>query len=166
MSTFLNLLGEALMLKLIYLIRQTKADLKNDTSKLALKSNLANLKAKIDKIDIDRLKPVPADLSKPTNVVNNDVAEKAAYYKSVAKVNNIDTSSFVSKTKYDTDKSDLENKISDTDKKISDTSRLVKKINYNAKITEMESKIPSINGLATNSALTAIENKYLLMLVI
>ena len=116
MSTFLNLLGEALMLNLIYLIRQTKADLKNDTSKLALKSNLANLKAKIDKIDIDRLKPVPADLSKPTNVVNNDVA-KNAYYKSVAKVNNIDTSSFVSKTKYYTDKSDLENKISDTDKK-------------------------------------------------
>ena len=43
-------------------------------------------------------------------------------------------------------KSDLENKISDT-------SRLVKKTDYNSKITDVEGKIPSINGLTTNSAL-------------
>ena len=49
--------------------------------------------------------------------------------------------------------------MSDADKKIRDTSGLVKKIDYNAKITEIESKIPSITGLATNSALNAIENK-------
>ena len=30
---------------------------------------------------------------------------------------------------------------------------------YNAKITEIESKIPSVSGLATNSALNAVENK-------
>ena len=45
----------------------TKADLKNateiDTSKLALKSNLENLKAKIDKIDVGKLKTVPVDNS-------------------------------------------------------------------------------------------------------
>ena len=45
----------------------TKADLKNateiDSSKLALKSNLANLKAKIDKIDVGKLKTVPVDNS-------------------------------------------------------------------------------------------------------
>ena len=49
------------------------------------------------------------------------------YDKLVAKVNNIDISGFVLKTKYDTDKSDLVKKISDADKKIPDTSKLVKK---------------------------------------
>ena len=79
--------------------------------------------------------------------------------KLVAKVNNIDTSGFVLKTKYDTDKSDLEKKISDADKKIPDTNGLVKKRNNNAKITEMEGKIPSIFGLAATAALNAVENK-------
>ena len=79
--------------------------------------------------------------------------------KSFAKVNNIDTSGFVLKTKYDIDKSDLEKKISDADKKICDTSELVKELNYNAKNTEIEGKIPSITGLATTSSLTAVENK-------
>ena len=61
---------------------------------------------------------------------------------------------------YDTHKSDLENKISGADKDIPDTSDLAKKKTaLNAKITETESKIPSITGLATNSALTAVENK-------
>ena len=57
-----------------------KADLKKttgiDASKLALKSNLAGLKAKVDKIDVDKLKTVPIDLSKLRNVVINDVVEK------------------------------------------------------------------------------------------
>ena len=47
--------------------------------------------------------------------------------KLVAKINNIDTSGFVLKTNYETDKSYLERKISDADKKIPNTSRLVKK---------------------------------------
>ena len=55
----------------------TKADLKNgpgtETSKLAAKSNLASLKAEIDKLDIDKLIPVPVDLSKLSDVVKNDV---------------------------------------------------------------------------------------------
>ena len=50
-------------------------------------------------------------------------------------------------------------KISDPDEKIPDTSGLVKKTDYNAKITIIESKTFSITDLATNSALTAIENK-------
>ena len=55
----------------------TKADIKNishvDTSRFALKTNLANLKSEVDKLDIDKLKPVPTDLSKLKNVVKNDV---------------------------------------------------------------------------------------------
>ena len=54
------------------------------------------------------------------------------------------------KTKYHTDKSELE-------KKIPNTSELVRKTNYNNKITEIENKISSIIGLARNAALTAVE---------
>ena len=67
-------------------------------------------------------------------------------------------SGFVLITKYDADKSDLEKKISNADKKIPDISELIKKNNYNAKTTEIEGKIPSITGLATTAALTAVEN--------
>ena len=49
------------------------------------------------------------------------------YNKLVAKVNNIETNVFLLKTKYDTDKTDLEKKISDADKKIPNISGLVKK---------------------------------------
>ena len=96
----------------------TKADIKNishvNTSSFALKKNLANLKTEVDKLDIDKLVPVPVDLSKLSDVVKNDVVKKTVYDKLVAKADNINTSGFVLKTKYDTDKSELENKIPDT----------------------------------------------------
>ena len=85
--------------------------------------------------------------------------KKTVYDKLVAKVNKIHISGFVLKAKYDRDKSDLEKKISDVDIKIPDTSGPVKKLDYNAKISEIESKILSISGLASTSALTAVENK-------
>ena len=133
-----------------------KAELKNatgiDTSRLTAKSDLASSKAEVDKIDVDKLKTGPVDLTKLSNLVINEVVEKTLYDKLVTKVNNIDTSRFVLKTKYTIDKSDLETKVPDT-------SRHVKKTDYNAKISEIESKIPSISGLAITSALTADENK-------
>ena len=70
----------------------TKGDIKNithvDTSK---KTNVAILKNKVDKVDIDKLVPVRVDLSKLSDVVKNDVTKKAEYNKLVNKVNNIDT---------------------------------------------------------------------------
>ena len=75
---------------------------KADTSSFALKANLASLKTEVDKLDVDKLVPVPADLSKLSDVVKNDV-KKTAYNKLVAKVNSVDTSAFVLETKYDTD---------------------------------------------------------------
>ena len=69
----------------------------------ALKTNLATLKTKVDKFDIDKLVPVPTDLSKLSNVVKNDVVKKTAYDKLVTKVNNIDTTDFVLKTNYQTE---------------------------------------------------------------
>ena len=60
----------------------TKTDLKNithiDTSSFALKTNLASLKTEVDKLDIDKLAPVPVDISKLSDVVKNDV-KKAVY---------------------------------------------------------------------------------------
>ena len=137
----------------------TKADIKNfpfhisdishiNASTFALKTNLANLKTEISKWDIDKLVRLPTDLSKLSDVVKNDVAKKDVYDKLVAKVDNIDTSGFVLKTKYDTDKSELENKIPDV-------TDFVKK----AKLTELENKIPDISNLATKTALTNAENK-------
>ena len=80
----------------------TKEDIKNithvDTSTFALKTNLTNLKTEVDKLDINKLVPIPNDLSKLSNIVKNDVVKKTEYNKSVAKVNNIDTSDFVFKT--------------------------------------------------------------------
>ena len=95
----------------------TKTDLKNvthvDSSSFALKTNLANLKTKVDKLDIDKLAPVPTDLSKQSDLIKNDVVKKTVCDKLAAKVNNIDTSNFVLKTKYQTDKTELEKEIPD-----------------------------------------------------
>ena len=65
-----------------------------DTLSFALKTNLANLKTEVDKLDVDKLVPVPTELSKLSNVVKNDVATKTLYDKLVTKANNIDTSVF------------------------------------------------------------------------
>ena len=77
----------------------TKTDLESvahvDTSSFPLKTNLASPKTEVDKLDIDKLAPVPVDLSKLSNVVKNHVVKKAVYDKLAAKVNNIDTSEFV-----------------------------------------------------------------------
>ena len=94
-------------------------------------NNLTNLKTKVDKLDIDKLASVPADLSKLSNVVNNEVVKKTEYD---AKIKNIED-------------------------KIPDISNLATKSNLNTKINEVKNEAPSITGLPTTSALTAVENK-------
>ena len=58
----------------------TKTNIKNishvDTSSFALKTNLASLKTEVDKLDIDKLVPIPADLSKLSNVVKMMLLKK------------------------------------------------------------------------------------------
>ena len=112
-----------------------KTDLKNitliDTSSFAIKTNLARLKTEVDKLDIEKLAPVPVDLSK--------LAEE---------VNNIDTSVFVLKTKYETDKTELEKKIYDITDFVKET-----------KLTELENKIHDVSSLGTKTALSVVENK-------
>ena len=93
------------------------------------------MKTDVDKLDIDKLAPVPTDLRKLSNVVKNDVVRKADYSKLVTKVDNIDTSG------------------------------LVKKTDYNTKITEIEGKIPDMSNLATKTALTTVEKKYVVLVI-
>ena len=70
------------------------------------------------------------------------------YDKLVAKVNNIDTNDFVLKTKYNTDKTELENKIPDM------TYFIEKKYP-----TELENKVRDVGSLATKTAFTSVRNK-------
>ena len=94
-------------------------------------NNLSDLITKVDKLDIDKLVPVPADLGKLSNVVNNEVVKKTEYN---AKIKNLED-------------------------KIPDISNLASKTILNTKINEIKNEIPSINGLATTPALAAVQNK-------
>ena len=99
----------------------TKTDLKNvshvDVISFALKSNLARLRTEVDKIDADRLKTVLVNLAKLSNAVKNYVIKKTEYNKLVTKVDNINTTNFVSRTKYEKDGTDFEDNIDKIGKK-------------------------------------------------
>ena len=94
-------------------------------------TNLSNLKSKVDELDVDKLVPVPVDLTKLCDVVKNDVVKKDVYN---AKIKNIDD-------------------------KIPDISNLATNASVNAKINEVKGEIHNITNLATTTALTAVENK-------
>ena len=72
--------GDSIKVKIDLSNYATKTDIKNishvDTSSFALKTNLANLKTKVDKLDIGKLKPVPTDLRKLGNVVKMMLLKK------------------------------------------------------------------------------------------
>ena len=148
----------------------TKKDIKDithvDTSSYALKTNLANSKTEVDKIDTDKLKTVPDDLAKLSNVVKNDVVKKTDYNALKTKVDGIDASVFVTKTKFTTDTNALDDKIDKVEKKIPDIAQLATKSSVTRLITEQEDytdkvnkKIPDISGFASKTELTAVENK-------
>ena len=125
--------GDSIKVKIDLSNYATKTDIKNishvDNSSFALKTNLANLKTEVDKLDIDILAPVPVDLIILSDVVKNDVIKKTTYDELVAKVDDINTSDFVLKTTYKTDKTELE-------KEIPNVTDFVKK----AKLTELENQ--------------------------
>ena len=104
----------------------TKTDIENishvNTSSFALKTNLADWKTEVDELDIAKLVTIPNDLSKLSDVLKNDVVKEIVYNKSVAKVDNFDTSDFVLKQSITLKKTELE-------KKIPDVTNFVKKQN-------------------------------------
>ena len=114
------------------LIRTDLANLKSDVDKLDsdklknLPSSLSNLKSKVHKIDVDKLAPVPLDLSKLSDAVNNYVVKKDVY--------NV--------------------KIKDIKTKIADITNLATNTTLNAKVNEVKNKIFNITNLATTTALT------------
>ena len=97
-------MGEDINVKVDLSNYATKTDLKNvihaDVSSFALKSNLASLKTEVDKLYIDKLTPIPVDLSKLSDILKIDVVKKTEYNKLVAKVNNIDTTGLVTYEDY------------------------------------------------------------------
>ena len=120
----------------------TKDDIQNitqvDVSSFASKTNLAELKTEVDKIDVDKLKTTPTDLTKLSNVVKNDVVKKTDYNAKVTsiegqiagvtkntidnladitKLKAVDTRNFVLKTKLAPDVTTLDDKIDGAEKK-------------------------------------------------
>ena len=109
-----------------------------DVSSFASKTNLVALTTEIDKIDVDKLKTRPADLAKLSNVVKNDVVKKTDYntkvtsietkiasltkntsekLADVTKLKAVDTSNFVTRTKFSADTNALDDKIDGVEKK-------------------------------------------------
>ena len=163
----------------------TKDDVKNithaDVSSYATKTNLAALKSEVDKIDADKLKTVPVDLSKLSNVVKNYVVKKTDSNTKVTSIENqiagvtkntvdnlveitklkaVNTSNFVLKTKLTADVNTLETKIDTVDKKIPDVSGLATKSSlngylqtatFNSKVTEAENKIKATDIIAKSA---------------
>ena len=134
----------------------TKTDLNNithvDVSSFASKANLAALKTEVDKIDADKLKTAPANLTKLTNAIENDVVKKTDYNAKVTSIKAqiagltrntvdnladitelkaIDTNSFVTRTKFSADTNALDDKIDGVGKKIPNISGLATKTSLN-----------------------------------
>ena len=137
-----NILGENLRVELDFSIYATKSDLKNvpgvDTS-FVKKTDLAQLKSDVDKLDIDKLKNVPTILNNLKSKV-----DKLYVYKLVPIP--VDLSKLSDRVKND----------------------VVKKYVYNAKIKNINDKIPDITKLVTNASFNAkiksLKVKYLVLL--
>ena len=113
----------------------TKTDLKNithtDVSSFASKTNLSALKTKVDKIDVDKLKTVPDDLAKLSNVVKNEVVKKTDF----------SADDYVRKTKFSGDINPLDDKMDKVEKKIPDVSSLETKRNVTTLVKNLDNRI-------------------------
>ena len=115
----------------------TKDDVKNithtDFSSFASKTNLAALKTEVDKIDVDKLKTVPDDLAKLSNVKNE-----------VVKKTDFSADDYVKKTKFSGDINSLDDKIDKVEKKIPDVSSLETKRNVTTLIKNLDNRIDNL----------------------
>ena len=128
----------------------TKTDLINithtDVSSFASKTNLSALKTEVDKIDVDKLKTVPDDLAKLSNVVKNEVVKKTDF----------SADDYVTRTKFSTDTNTLDDKIDKVDKKIPDVCGLATKSSVTILIRNLDERIDKlkINDYAKKTSLT------------
>ena len=128
----------------------TKDEVKNithvDVSSYATKTNLAALKTEVDKIDVDKLKTVPDDLAKLSNIVKNEDVKKTDF--------SADT--YVTRTKFSTDTNALDDKIDKVEKKIPDISSLETKRNVTTLVNNLNNRIDNlkINDYAKKTSLT------------
>ena len=128
----------------------TKTDLKNithtDDSSFASKTNLAALKTEVDKIDVDKLKTVPDDLAKLSNVVKNEVVKKTDF----------SADNYVTRTTFGIDTKALDDKIDKADKKIPDVSKLATKSSVTILFRDLDYRIDKlkINDYAKKTSLT------------
>ena len=162
----------------------TKDDVKNIThvavSSYATKTNLAALKSEVDRIDTGKIKTVPNDLAKLSNVVKNEVVKKTDYNTKISnietqitlanknaldnladikvlKAKTVDTSNFVHKTRFSTDTNALDDKIDKVDKKIPDVSGLATKASLSSllPVSAFNSKVTELEGKVAN-----VDNKF------
>ena len=114
---------------------------------------LKQFKIKVDKLDVDKLLPVPVDLSKLSDVVKIDVVKKDEFNAEIKNIEHkIPGSTFATK-------STLNAKINQVKVQIPNITNLVTDASFDAKINEVKGQIPNITNLATTGALTAFENK-------
>ena len=116
----------------------TKKDIKDithiDASGFASKTNLAALKTKVDKLNIDKLRTTPADLAKLTDVVKNEVIKKTDFI----------ADDYVKKTKFSGDINSLDDKIDKVEKKIPDVSDLASKSSVTILVKNLDDKIDKL----------------------
>ena len=160
----------------------TKTDLNNithvDVSSFASKTNLAALKTEVDKIDADKLKTTPADLTKLTNAIENDVVKKTDYNTKVigieaqiagltkntvdnladiTKLKAIDTNSFVTRTKFSADTNALDDKIDGVEKKKPDISGLATKTS----LKDYARKFDYVSNASLTSQLNNLKSQHI-----
>ena len=128
-----------------------KTDLKNithtDVSSFASKTNLAALKSEVDKIDTDKLKTVPDDLAKLSNVVKNETIKKTDF----------NADDYVKKTKFSADTNTLDGKVDKVNKKIPDVSGLAIKSSVTILVKDLDYKTDKID-LSTLAKKTSLSN--------
>ena len=135
----------------------TKTDLKTvtvvDTSKIAKKVDLANLKSNLDKLDIDKLNILPTNLSNlKSKVYKLDVDKLVAVSVYFCKLSDV--------VKNDVVRKDVDNaKIKNIESKMPDTTNLATNACLNTKINAVKGEIPNIYNLATTTAVTAVEKR-------
>ena len=149
----------------------TKTDLKSvthvDPSSFASKTNLASLKTEVDKLDVEKLKTVPADLSKLANKVANDLVEETDFnaLEQTIKVTDNKTGQDNLETTVQNNHLTTETSINNLKAKVdgTDLTKYVKKTDYDTKVGNLELKIPDVSGLlptnTSNSKVSELETK-------